>query len=134
MHDWGPLASMVQAEAGGDDEMAVIAGVFLNRLDLGMALQSDPTVAYGLGKALPELDFPGGDFAVDHGWNTYTRSGLPTGPIGNPGAAALAAVLTPQRRDADGRAWLYFLHGRDGNFYPNLDYTSHLQAVERHLR
>ncbi|MFN2322779.1 MAG: endolytic transglycosylase MltG, partial [Trueperaceae bacterium] len=106
----------------------------LNRLDLGMALQSDPTVAYGLGKSLPELDFPGGDFAVDHAWNTYTRAGLPTGPIGNPGAVALASVLTPQRRDADGRAWLYFLHGRDGGFHPNLDYESHLQDVARFLR
>ncbi len=134
VHDWVILASMVQAEAGGDDEMSLIAGVFLNRLDLGMALQSDPTVAYGLGKALPDLDFPGGDFDVDHAWNTYTRSGLPAGPIGNPGAAALASVLTPQRRDADGRAWLYFLHGRDGGFHPNLDYESHLQDVARYLR
>jgi UPF0755 protein len=134
VHDWVTLASMVQAEAGGDDEMAIIAGVFLNRLDIGMALQSDPTVAYGLGKALPELDFPGGDFGVDHAWNTYTRAGLPTGPIGNPGAAALAAVLTPERHDAEGRPWMYFLHGRDGTFHPNLDYERHLQAVERHLR
>ena len=125
---------MVQAEAGGDDEMAIIAGVFLNRLDLGMGLQSDPTVAYGLGKSLPELDFPAGDFDVDHAWNTYTRTGLPTGPIGNPGAAALAAVLAPQRRDDEGRAWLYFLHGRDGGFHPNLDYASHLLDVARHLR
>ncbi len=134
VHDWLTLASMVQAEAGGDGEMGVIAGVFLNRLDLGMALQSDPTVAYGLGKELPELDFPGGDFAVDHAWNTYTRAGLPQGPIGNPGAAALAAVLAPQRRDAEGRAWFYFLHGRDGGFHPNLDYESHLLDVARFLR
>lgn len=134
VHDWVTIASMVQAEAGSDDEMSLIAGVFLNRLDLGMALQSDPTVAYGLGKALPELDFPGGDFGIDHAWNTYTRSGLPTGPIGNPGAAALASVLTPQRRDADGRPWLYFLHGQDGGFHPNLDYESHLLDVARYLR
>jgi UPF0755 protein len=99
LHAWTTLASMVQAEAADDTEMAIIAGVFLNRLDLGMPLQSDPTVAYGLGKALPELDFPGGDFEVDHAWNTYTRGGLPAGPIGNPGAAALASVLAPQRRD-----------------------------------
>jgi UPF0755 protein len=134
VHTWVTLASMVQAEAGEDTEMAIIAGVFLNRLDAGMPLQSDPTVAYGLGKALPELDFPGGDFDVDHPWNTYTRGGLPEGPIGSPGAAALAAVLTPQRRDADGRAWLYFLHGRDGGFHPNLDYEGHLRDVARYLR
>lgn len=137
IHDWVVLASMVQAEAGAQDEMGIIAGVFLNRLDLGMPLQSDPTVAYGLGKELPELDFPGGDFAVDHPWNTYTRGGLPEGPIGNPGAAALAAVLAPERQDAQGRAWYYFLHGVDQGrpvFRPNLSYEAHLQDVARFLR
>lgn len=137
LHAWTTLASMVQAEAADETEMAIIAGVFLNRLDVGMLLQSDPTVAYGLGKALPELDFPGGDFEVDHPWNTYTRGGLPAGPIGNPGAAALAAVLAPQRRDEAGRPWLFFLHGRDGDepvFRPNLTYEDHLQDIARYLR
>jgi UPF0755 protein len=102
-----------------------------------MPLQSDPTVAYGLGKELPALDFPGGDFDVDHPWNTYTRPALPAGPIGNPGAAALAAVLDPVRTDAAGRPWLYFLHGNDGGsivFRPNLDLDGHLRDVERYLR
>ena len=137
VHGWVILASMIQAEAGGDDEMGIIAGIFANRLELGMPLQSDPTVAYGLGKELPELDFPGGDFDVDHPWNTYTRGGLPAGPIGNPGAAALAAVLAPVRSDDQGRAWLYFLHGWDGDqrvFRPNLDYDGHLRDVARYLR
>ncbi len=138
VHTWVTLASLVQAEAAGDEEMPIIAGVFLNRLDLGMPLQSDPTVAYGLGKRLPELDFPNGDFEVDHPWNTYTREGPPFGPIGNPGAAALAAVLTPERFDAAGRRWLYFLHGRDAEanpvFRPNPDYESHLRDVDRFLR
>ena len=136
VHGWVTLASMIQAEAGGDDEMGVISGVFANRLDIDMPLQSDPTVAYGLGKDLPELDFPGGDFDVDHPWNTYTRGGLPRGPIGNPGAAALAAVLAPVRHDERGRAWLYFLHGRDGGqpvFRPNVDFEGHLRDVARFL-
>jgi UPF0755 protein len=137
LHAWVTLASMVQAEAGNDGEMGIIAGVFLNRLDLGMPLQSDPTVAYGLGKDLPELDRPAGDFETDHPWNTYTRPGLPVAPIGNPGAAALAAVLTPTRTDESGRAWLYFLHGVDGDapvFRPNLDFDEHLRDVNRYLR
>jgi len=136
LHAWVTLASMVQAEAGNDGEMGIIAGVFLNRLDLGMPLQSDPTVAYGLGKGLPELDRPAGDFEADHPWNTYTRAGLPAGPIGNPGAAALAAVLTPTRTDEAGRPWLYFLHGFDGSapvFRPNLDFDGHLRDVARYL-
>ncbi len=137
LHAWVTLASMVQAEAANDAEMPIIAGVFRNRLDIGMPLQSDPTVAYGLGKDLPELDFPGGDFDVDHPWNTYTRTGLPAGPIGNPGRAALDAVLAPERSDAQGRDWFYFLHGRDDDgpvFRPNLDFEGHLRDVERYLR
>ncbi len=137
VHAWVTLASMVQAEAANDGEMPIIAGVFRNRLDIGMPLQSDPTVAYGLGKDLPALDFPGGDFEVDHPWNTYTRGGLPVGPIGNPGRAALDAVLAPDRTDADGREWFYFLHGRDDDgpvFRPNLDFEGHLRDVARYLR
>lgn len=137
VHSWVVLASMVQAEAANDGEMAVIAGVFLNRLDLGMPLQSDPTVAYGLGKDLQALDFPGGDFELDHPWNTYTRAGLPAGPIGNPGRAALDAVLAPERLDPDDRPWLYFLHGSSDDgpvFRPNIDYDDHLRDVARFIR
>lgn len=137
VHAWVTLASIVQSEAANDAEMGIIAGVFRNRLDIGMPLQSDPTVAYGLGKDLPQLDFPGGDFDVDHPWNTYTRAGLPAGPIGNPGRAALEAVLAPERTDAQGRSWFYFLHGRDDQgpvFRPNLDFDSHLRDVARYLR
>lgn len=137
VHDWVTLASMVQAEAASEAEMPVIAGVFLNRLDLGMPLQSDPTVAYGLGKALPELSAPAGDLRRDTPWNTYTRSGLPAGPIGNPGAEALLAVLTPQRENPEGVPYLYFLHGSDGGtpvFRPNTDLPAHNRDVERFLR
>jgi UPF0755 protein len=137
VHEWVTLASIVQAEAGSDDEMQVIAGVFLNRLDLGMALQSDPTVAYGLGKSLPELDPLAGDIRKDHPWNTYTRPGLPRGPISNPGRAALRAVLAPQRRDERGRQYLYFLHGMAGGepvFRPNTGLDGHNRDVDLYLR
>ncbi len=138
VHGWVTLASMVQAEADGPDEMGIISGVFLNRLDLGMLLQSDPTVAYGLGKDLPELSAVDGDLRVDHPWNTYTRPGLPAGPIGNPGDDALEAVLTPVRERDDGVPWLYFLHGTDTDgapvFRPNVDLPSHNRDVDRFLR
>ncbi len=137
VHQWVTLASMVQAEAAEPSEMPVIAGVFLNRLELGMPLQSDPTVAYGLGKPMPALDAVGGDLRVDTPWNTYTRPGLPQGPIGNPGAEALDAVLEPERYADDGALYLFFLHGTsDGQivFRPNTNLPAHNRDVETYLR
>ncbi|MCH1927509.1 endolytic transglycosylase MltG, partial [Shewanella sp. C31] len=96
-----------------------------------MPLQADPTVAYALGKRLPELSRPAGDFAVDSPDNTYRYGGLPPGPIGNPGRQALLAVLNPVRRDERGRPYLYFFHAR-GRFYLNADFEGHLQDLSRH--
>lgn len=135
--DWVTLASMVQAEAAGPEEMPIIAGVFLNRLDRGMRLQSDPTVAYGLDKRLPELDAVAGDLERDHPWNTYTRDGLPATPIANPGRDALRAVLEPERFSPDGDPYLFFLHGTDNGvpvFRPNVDLEGHNRDVDRFLR
>lgn len=132
VRDWVILASMVQAEAANDAEMPVVAGVFLNRLRDGIALGSDPTVAYGLGKDLPELDRSAGDFTKDTPYSTYTRQGLPAGPINNPGQAALLAVLKPERKMTDGRDAVYFLHGLDGKIYVNNDYPAHLRDVARY--
>lgn len=129
---WDILASMVQAEAANDAEMPIIAGVFLNRLDQGIALGSDPTVAYGLGKDLPELDRSAGDFKKDTPYSTYTRMGLPAGPINNPGRAALMAVINPERKMSDGRDALYFLHANDGKIYVNHTYAEHLRDNELH--
>ena len=129
---WDILASMVQAEAANDAEMPVIAGVFLNRLEQGIALGSDPTVAYGLNKDLPELDRSAGDFTKDTPYSTYTRMGLPAGPINNPGTPALEAVISPKRKMADGRDALYFLHAKDGKIYVNHTYAEHLRDNERY--
>lgn len=137
VHQWVTLASLVQAEAADASEMPIIAGVFLNRLELGMPLQSDPTVAYGLGKPLPELSAVAGDLRVDTPWNTYTRPGLPVGPIGNPGAEALDAVLAPERYAPDGALYLYFLHGTDEGrpvFRPNTNLPAHNRDVDAYLR
>ena len=137
VHDWVTLASIVQAEAADASEMPIIAGVFLNRLDLGMRLQSDPTVAYGLGKTMPELDAVAGDLQTDTAWNTYVYGGLPTGPINNPGTDALQAIFSPTRQNADGQDYLYFLHGVDEGqpvFRPNLNLEAHNRDVQRFLR
>ncbi len=131
VHAWVTLASMVQAEAGSVEEMPWIAGVFLNRLEIGMPLQSDPTVAYALGKRLPELDRGAGDFEADSPYNTYRYRGLPPGPINNPGASALAAVLNARRLSPRGRPYLYFFHAR-GRIYLNETFEGHLRDLNRY--
>jgi len=135
VHAWVTLASMVQAEAANPGEMPIIAGVFENRLDLGMPLQSDPTVAYGLDKPLPQLE--AGDLQKDSPWNTYTRAGLPEGPIDSPGHAALRAVLEPVRSNDRGKRYLYFLHAEAGGkiiFRPNTTLQAHNEDVRRYLQ
>ncbi len=133
LHDWVTLASIVQAEAANSSEKPVIAGVFLNRLEIGMPLQADPTVAYGLGKRLPELNRNAGDFEKDTPYNSYTRRGLPPGAIGNPGAEALRAVLNPQRTNERGQKYLYFLHAQ-GRLFLNVDFQGHLRDTARYYR
>ncbi|SMB90440.1 endolytic transglycosylase MltG [Deinococcus hopiensis] len=132
VRDWVILGSMVQAEAASNADMPVIAGVFLNRLRDGIPLGSDPTVAYGLGKDLPELDRSAGDFKKDTPYSTYTRQGLPAGPINNPGEAALMSVLNARRKLSDGRDALYFLHAGDGKIYVNHTYDEHLRDDAQH--
>lgn len=137
VHEWVTLASIVQSEAASHEEMPIIAGVFLNRLEDGMLLQSDPTVAYGLGKAMPELSALAGDLRRDTPWNTYMRPGLPATPISNPGHHALLAVLEPVRENEAGVPWLYFLHGTDGGipvFRPNTNLAAHERDVVVFLR
>jgi UPF0755 protein len=132
VYQWVTLASIVQVEAGNLEEMPLIAGIFLNRLEMGMPLQSDPTIAYGLNKKLPELNRRAGDFTNDTPYNSYTRRGLPPTPIANPGSAALEAVLNADRTAPDGKAWLYFVHGLKGEFRPNTNFQAHLRDVEKY--
>lgn len=91
------LASIVEKETGQKDERARVAGVFYNRMKQGMALQSDPTIIYALtqGKQKLERALTYADLKLDNPYNTYVVTGLPPGPIANPGLAALTAVLHP---------------------------------------
>ena len=122
------MASIVEKETGAASERPQIAGVFLNRLKLGMRLQTDPTVIYGLGERF-DGNLRKADLQRDTPYNTYTRAGLPPTPISMPSEAAIQAALNPARTDA-----LYFVARGDGThvFSRNLD--AHNRAVNRYQR
>lgn len=104
------LASIVEKEGRTFEEKKMIAGIFLNRLKIGMRLQSDATVNYltNAGRARPTLD----DLEVDSTYNTYKHAGLPPGPICNPGKDSLEAALHPTAND-----YYYYLHDEAGKIY-----------------
>jgi UPF0755 protein len=116
------LASIVEKETGSAGERDIIAGVFYNRLAKGMPLQSDPTTIYGI------KDFNGNltkaDLRSRTPYNTYMIPGLPVGPICNPGAAAIKAVLYPAKV-----SYLYFVSRNDGSHYFSKSLKEHNRAV-----
>ncbi|RZA19955.1 MAG: endolytic transglycosylase MltG [Lysobacteraceae bacterium] len=103
------LASIVEKETGIAEERPAIAGVFARRLKIGMRLQTDPTVIYGMGTAYAG-NIRRADLATDTPYNTYTRTGLPPTPIAMPGNAALKAATRPAAGDA-----LFFVAVGDGS-------------------
>ena len=122
------LASIVEKETGVAAERAKIAGVFFNRLRIGMKLQTDPTVIYGLGHAF-DGNLRRRDLERDTPWNTYTRTGLPPTAIALPSKVALAAVMHPEKTDA-----LYFVaDGKGGHVFSN-SLDAHNRAVRDYVR
>jgi len=93
------MASIVQKESGLPQELPKIAGLYLHRLSVGMRLQADPTVIYGLGERY-DGDVHTVDLRTDGPYNTYTRAGLPPTPIALPGAAVIRATARPEKSDA----------------------------------
>jgi UPF0755 protein len=122
------MASIVEKETGAAFERPQIAGVFLNRLRLGMRLQTDPTVIYGLGERF-DGNLRKVDLQRDTPYNTYTRTGLPPTPIAMPSEAAIRAALNPARTDA-----LYFVARGDGTHVFSSNLTAHNSAVNRYQR
>jgi UPF0755 protein len=122
------LASIVEKETGKPADRPLVSAVFNNRLRVGMPLQTDPTVIYGLGAAY-DGSLHKRDLQADTPWNTYTRAGLPPTPIAMPGKASLLAAVQP----ADSNA-LYFVSRGDGTseFSENLE--AHNRAVNRYQR
>jgi UPF0755 protein len=121
------LASVVEKETAVAEERPMIAGVFLNRLKKGIRLQSDPTVIYGLKNFNGNLTRA--HLETDTPYNTYTRRGLPAGPICNPGAESIQAVLNPAST-----AYLYFVAKKDGTHHFSTSLVEHNAAVLRHQK
>lgn len=124
------LASIIEKETGIAEERALIAGVFTRRLLLGMRLQTDPTVVYGLGEQY-DGNIRRRDLDTDTPYNTYTRAGLPPTPIALPGVRAIEAALHP----AAGNALYFVAYGDDSGrheFSATLD--EHNRAVARYLQ
>ncbi len=117
------LASIIEKETGRAADRPMIASVFTNRLRIGMMLQTDPTVIYGLGDKF-DGNLHRRDLLADTPWNTYTRAGLPPTPISMPGKAAMLAAAQPTRSKA-----LYFVAKGDGTSQFSDSLEAHNRAV-----
>ena len=122
------LASIVEKETGLGSDRGRVAGVFLNRMRIGMPLQTDPTVIFGLGTAF-DGNLRKRDLLADTPYNTYTRTGLPPSPIAIPSNAALLATMRPDATKA-----LYFVARGDGSSEFSETLADHNRAVNRFQR
>ena len=122
------LASIVEKETGVGTDRGRVAGVFVNRLRIGMPLQTDPTVIYGLGASF-DGNLRKRDLLTDTPYNTYTRNGLPPTPIAMPGRASLLASVRPEPTKA-----LYFVSRGDGRSEFSETLADHNRAVNQYQR
>lgn len=122
------LASIVEKETGVAADRGLVAGVFNNRLRIGMPLQTDPSVIYGLGERY-DGSLHKKDLLTDTPYNTYTRAGLPPTPISMPGLASLRAAVRPENTKA-----LYFVARGDGSSHFSENLSEHNRAVNQYQR
>ncbi len=122
------LASIVEKETGRPTDRGLIAGVFINRLRVGMPLQTDPTVIYGLGESF-DGNLRKRDLLTDGPYNTYLRGGLPPTPIAMPSLAAIKATVRPDATRA-----LYFVARGDGTSVFSESLADHNRAVNQYQR
>lgn len=121
------LASLIEKETCAPEERALVSGVFHKRLRMGMKLESDPSVIYGLDNF--NGDLRKSHLLVPHPYNTYVFSGLPPGPICSPGKEALSAALFPADTD-----YLFFVSRKDGTHHFSRTLGEHLKAVSRYQK
>lgn len=122
------MASIVEKETGRDADRSLVSAVFANRLRIGMLLQTDPTVIYGLGERF-DGNLRKRDLLADTPYNTYTRAGLPPTPIAMPSVASLRAAMNPASSDV-----LYFVARGDGSSQFSRTLEEHNRAVNRYQR
>ena len=122
------MASIVEKETGQKSERSMIAAVFVNRLKLGMLLQTDPTVIYGMGSRF-DGNIRKKDLETDSPYNTYLRTGLPPTPISLPGVQSLMAAMAPAKTGA-----LYFVARGNGTSQFSDNLTDHNRAVNQYQR
>jgi UPF0755 protein len=122
------MASIIEKETGRPEERDMVAGVLVNRLRIGMRLQADPTVIYGLGAAF-DGNLKKTHLLEDGPYNTYTRAGLPPTPIAMPGFASIHAALQPAKTDA-----LYYVSRGDGSSAFSRSVEEHNKAVSKYQR
>jgi len=121
------LASIIEKETGHGPDRSRVAGVFINRLRLGMMLQTDPSVIYGMGERYKGR-IRRADLQADTPWNTYTRAGLPPTPIAAAGRASLLAAVQPERHK-----YLYFVSRGNGTSEFSANLSEHNRNVARYI-
>ena len=127
VHQVLTLASIIKGETDLVNEMPTISGVYHNRLRIGMRLQADPTIQYLLPDGWRRLTYQ--DLRIESPYNTYKYSGLPPGPINNPGANAIMAALYPEKNN-----YLYFVANGIGGHRFAKKYSDHLKNVAQYRR
>lgn len=126
VHEALTFASLLENEERTAEERKRVAGVFYNRLEEGMRLQTDPTVAYASGKHLSKVLYK--DLEIESPYNTYRIDGLPIGPISNFNENALVAMLEPEETD-----YYYFLHDEDGKIHYAETFDQHKELKEKYI-
>ena len=127
LHEVVTIASIIEKETGVEDEKPLVSAVIRKRLALGMPLQMDPTVIYGVKRF--DGTVTGKDLRTAGPYNTYLNRGLPPGPITNPGLGSLDAALNPSRTE-----YLYFVSKNDGSHTFSRTLPEHIRAVEQFRR